>query len=204
MPLPTPSQDPEGVLLIKPKNDNVKDLETNKKLFTNLISNNNPNARVRGINKLYGGGVKIITGNTDETNAIKDLFLEKGAAYLITNFDFVLPGRRVPELILYNVDKGVDEESLKKGLLSKNITLADAENKPHFKIDFKIPARDPKCNHWVMSINPKKYSEFLGKGGFYFEFSKLRLSEFISVKQCRVCFGFEHPSKNCDRAESPK
>ncbi|GBN63905.1 hypothetical protein AVEN_47894-1 [Araneus ventricosus] len=203
-PLPISSQDPEGVLLIKPKNDRVKDFDTNKKLFMNLISSNNPNARVRGINKLYGGGVKIITGSTDEADAIKDLILEKGAADLDQNFEFVLPGRRVPQIILYNVDKGVGEESLKKGLLSKNITLADAENKPHFKIDFKIPARDPKCNHWVLSINPKKYSDFIGKGGFYFEFTKLRLSEFISVKQCKVCFGFGHTSKNCDHAENPR
>ncbi|GBM61504.1 hypothetical protein AVEN_170267-1 [Araneus ventricosus] len=203
-PLPTPSQNPEGVLLIKSKNDKVKDFETNKKLFMNLISSNNPNARVRGINKLYGGGVKIITGSKDEASAIKDLILEKGAAVLNTKFGFVLPGRRVPQLILYNVDKGVDEESLKKGLLSKNITLADAENKPHFKVDFKMPARDPKCNHWVLSINPKKYSDFIGKGGFYFEFTKLRLSEFISVKQCKVCFGFGHTSKNCDHAENPR
>ncbi|GBN31164.1 hypothetical protein AVEN_71248-1 [Araneus ventricosus] len=129
----------------------------------NLISSNNPNARLRGINKLYGGGVKIITGSTDEANALKDLILEKGAADLDTSFDFVIPGRRVPQLILYNVDKGVEEESLKKGILNKNVSLADAENKPHFKIDFKITARDTKCNHWVLSINPKKYTDFLGK-----------------------------------------
>ncbi|GBM75589.1 hypothetical protein AVEN_271499-1 [Araneus ventricosus] len=30
------------------------------------------------------------------------------------------------------------------------------------------------------------------------------LSEFISVKQCKICFGYGHTSRNCDHTQNPR
>ncbi|GBL74996.1 hypothetical protein AVEN_243796-1 [Araneus ventricosus] len=43
----------------------------------------------------------------------------------------------------------------------KNVFLANSNNKPHFIIEFSIPARDKRSCHWVLSINPKKFEEIL-------------------------------------------
>ncbi|GBL85734.1 hypothetical protein AVEN_193181-1 [Araneus ventricosus] len=111
---------------------------------------------------------------------------------------------RTPQLILYNVDKEIEMDILKEGLLSKNLFLADENNKTHFRVEFKIPARDKSNNHWVISVNPKKFIEIRDKGGLYFQWVKLRTSEFIGVKQCKQCFGFGHTAKVCDNTGEPK
>ncbi|GBM01636.1 hypothetical protein AVEN_271903-1 [Araneus ventricosus] len=193
-----PSSKPEGVLLIKPKDDTARNHEFNWKLFVEILQNNNPEVRLRGIGKIYGGGIKLIAASLDEIQAIKEVFMEKCDKEVLEKYDFVVPNRKPPHIILYNVDKDVDQNALKNGLLSKNITLADGNNKPHFQVDFSIPARNSKYNHWVLSVNPKKYNEFIAKEGFYFQFNRLRLKEFVSPRQCRKCFAFGHTTKNCD------
>ncbi|GBN92373.1 Putative protein in type-1 retrotransposable element R1DM [Araneus ventricosus] len=193
-----PHSKPEGVLLIKPKDDTVRSYDTNKKLFLDILQENSPEARLRGIGKLYGGGIKLIAASIDDIQAIRDVFMEKCDKDMIDKFDLVIPDRKPPQIIIYNVDKDVDQNALKIGLLTKNIMLADGNNKPHFKVEFSIPSRNKNCNHWVLSVNPKKYREIIVKEGLYFQFNRLRLKEFVSPRQCRRCFAFGNTTKNCD------
>ncbi|GBN40333.1 Putative protein in type-1 retrotransposable element R1DM [Araneus ventricosus] len=193
-----PSLKPEGVLLIKPKDDTMRNHDTNRKVFADLLQKNDPGARLRGIGKIHGGGIKLIAASTDEIQAIRDVLLEKGDKEVLDKFELVIPNRKAPQIILYNVDKEVDQDALKNGLLAKNILLADGCNKPHFQIDFSIPARNRRFNHWVLSVNPKKFNDFIAKEGLYFQFNRLRLKEFVSPRRCRKCFAFGHTTKNCD------
>ncbi|GBM24534.1 hypothetical protein AVEN_146439-1 [Araneus ventricosus] len=193
-----PFSKPEGVLLIKPKDDAFRSHDSNKKLFLDVLQENSPEARLRGLGKLYGGGVKLITASIEDAQAIKETFLDKCDQELVDKFDLVIPDRRPPQIILYNVEKEVDQSALKLGLLAKNIMLADSNNKPHFNVEFSIPARNRSYNHWVLSVNPKKYREIIAKEGLYFRFSRLRLKDFISPRQCKRCFAFGHTTRNCD------
>ncbi|GBN41573.1 hypothetical protein AVEN_113655-1 [Araneus ventricosus] len=193
-----PTSKPEGVFLIKPKDDTARSHETNKKIFVEALQKNNPEVRLRGIGKIHGGGIKLIAASLQEVQAVKDILLENCDEEVLEKYDIVIPNRKAPQIILYNVDKEVEEGALKSGLLAKSITLADGNNKPHFKIDFSIPARNTKYNHWVLSINPNKFSEIIAKEGLYFQFNRLRIKEFVSPRQCRKCFAFGHTTKNCD------
>ncbi|GBN77039.1 hypothetical protein AVEN_13190-1 [Araneus ventricosus] len=197
-------QDPEGVLLIQPITDIHKDFNRNRALFLGILKENNSVIRVRGVTKLHGGGVKIVTADEAESKLIKQLLLSYDKEKLEDIFEMFIPPRRTPQLILYNVDKEIEMDILKEGLLSKNLFLADENNKPHFRVEFKIPARDKSNNHWVISVNPKKFIEIRDKGGLYFQWVKLRTSEFIGVKQCKQCFGFGHTTKVCDNTGEPK
>ncbi|GBN31492.1 hypothetical protein AVEN_194972-1 [Araneus ventricosus] len=58
-PLLTP-KDPEGILLIKPKGDTLKDFETNKKIFLDILQNNSPGVLLRGVVKIFGGGLSLL------------------------------------------------------------------------------------------------------------------------------------------------
>ncbi|GBM59001.1 hypothetical protein AVEN_145294-1 [Araneus ventricosus] len=191
-------KEPEGILLIKPKDNALNDFEVNRKIILDILQTNSPEARVRGVVKIFGGGVKLIAASPDDIAAIKNTLVEFGDSETMEKFELVTPNRRSPQFILYNVPKEIEEGTLKSGLLAKNIFLADGNNKPHFKLEFSIPGRDKRSNHWVMSINPKKYEDFLSKEGLYFQFTRLRLAEFISIKQCRKCFAFGHTTRGCD------
>ncbi|GBM03325.1 hypothetical protein AVEN_251121-1 [Araneus ventricosus] len=175
-------QEPEGVLLIQPKTDIHKDFNKNRALFLGILKENNSVIRVRGVTRLHGGGVKIVTADEAESKIIKQLMLGYDKEKLEDIFEMFIPPRRTPQLILYNVDKEIEMDILKEGLLSKNLFLADENNKLHFRVEFKIPARDKSNNHWVISVNPKKFIEIRDKEGLYFQWVKLRTSEFIGVK----------------------
>ncbi|GBO04913.1 hypothetical protein AVEN_226632-1 [Araneus ventricosus] len=192
------STEPEGVLLIKPKSELLKDHDEHRKTFLNILREKNPEIRLRSVGKIFGGGLKIVASTEEDVSFIRNVFTDHGDRDLLENFDLIIPNKRFPQLILYNVDKDVKLETLQTGLLAKNIFLANSMNKPHFKIEFSIPAKDRSKNHWVFSINPKKFEEIKEKAGLYFEFTRLRTSEFISVRQCRKCFAFGHTTKKCD------
>ncbi|GBN97831.1 Retrovirus-related Pol polyprotein from type-1 retrotransposable element R1 [Araneus ventricosus] len=196
-PLLTPKE-PEGILLIKPKDETLRDFDANLKIILDILQTNSPEGRLRGVGKIFGGGVKLIAASPDDIVAIKDTIIEHCDKEMLQKFDLVTPNCRFPQFILYNVPKEVEENTLKAGLLAKNIFLTDGNNKAQFKLEFNIPARDQRFSHWVMSVNPKKYEDFKNKEGLYFQFSRLRLSEFISVKQCRKCHAFGHTTKGCD------
>ncbi|GBO15974.1 hypothetical protein AVEN_165001-1 [Araneus ventricosus] len=139
---PSAPTEPEGVLLIKPKSELLKDHDENRKTFLNILREKNPEIRLRSVGKIFGGGLKIVASTEEDVSFIRNVF---------------------PQLILYNVDKDVKLETLQTGLLAKNIFLADSMNKSHFKIEFSIPAKDRSKNHWVLSINPKKFEEIKEK-----------------------------------------
>ncbi|GBN35784.1 hypothetical protein AVEN_79536-1 [Araneus ventricosus] len=128
----SPLEEPEGVLLIKPKADTLKDFIVNRKIFTDILEKFDPSVRLRNIGKFYGGGVRMVAASHGDIMIVKGLFKEYGDKETMNGFDFIIPNRRSPQLIIYNVDKEVDQEQLKAGLLAKNISLADSSNKPHF------------------------------------------------------------------------
>ncbi|GBN69567.1 hypothetical protein AVEN_44603-1 [Araneus ventricosus] len=139
---PSTPTEPEGVLLIKPKSELLKDYDENRKTFLNILRENNPEIRLRSVGKIFGGGLKIVASTEEDVSFIRNVFTDHGDRDLLENFDLIIPNKRFPQLILYNVDKDVKLETLQTGLLAKNIFLANSMNKPHFKIEFSIPAKD--------------------------------------------------------------
>ncbi|GBN03090.1 hypothetical protein AVEN_208858-1 [Araneus ventricosus] len=86
-----PSSKPEGVLLIKPKDDTVRNHESNRKIFVEMLQKNDPGVRLRGIGKIYGGGIKLIAASLDEIQAIKGVLMEKGDSEVLNKYDLVVP-----------------------------------------------------------------------------------------------------------------
>ncbi|GBL53286.1 hypothetical protein AVEN_186435-1 [Araneus ventricosus] len=200
---PPPVLNPEGITLVKPKNENVGNFETNKKLIIELLRKKDPVIRLRSIGKIHGGGLKLVSASLDDAKVIKDLLYDTEDNDLLSSFEFSIPPRRSPQIIVYNVDKKVEPDVFKKGLLAKNLFLADANNAPKFKAEFNIPSRNKELVHWILTINPKNFHEIMDKEGLYFEFSRLRFSEFIGIKQCKKCFLFGHTTKQC-KEETPR
>ncbi|GBL83727.1 hypothetical protein AVEN_132638-1 [Araneus ventricosus] len=106
------SRDPEGILLVKPKEDTHRDFETNRKIILDTLQTHSPEVRLRGVSKIYGGGVKLIAASPDDITAIKDTITENLDSESIKAFDLITPNRRSPQFILYGVPKDTDEKSL--------------------------------------------------------------------------------------------
>ncbi|GBM63919.1 hypothetical protein AVEN_131288-1 [Araneus ventricosus] len=123
---------------------------------------------------------------------------------VMNNFVISLAVRRRPQMILYNIDGEIEAEELQIGLLEKNLFLRDENNYPLFRVDFPIQARNGKGRHWVVSLEPSIFREFNNLRGLYFQWNRIRFSEFVGVRQCRAYLKFGHTAKNCVPGNQPR
>ncbi|GBN71965.1 hypothetical protein AVEN_35142-1 [Araneus ventricosus] len=107
-------------------------------------------------------------------------------------------------MILHNIDGEIEAEELQIGLLEKNLFLRDENNDPLFRVDFPIQAGNGKGRHWVVSLEPSIFREFNNLRGLYFQWNRIRFSEFVGVRQCRACLKFGHTAKNCVPGNQPR
>ncbi|GBN36763.1 hypothetical protein AVEN_60940-1 [Araneus ventricosus] len=157
-----PKIDAEYAILIRPKVPDRQDYNVNKDLITKTLERKNSAARIRAINKINKGGVKIAVADENAVQVIK-LSLESGNE-ISDNFELYIPRRRISQVIVYNIDKDIEnEKDILDGILAKNIFLADKNNEPLVNVNFKIPARNPNFNHWVLSVSPSIFSTLMTK-----------------------------------------
>ncbi|GBM73601.1 hypothetical protein AVEN_140232-1 [Araneus ventricosus] len=85
---PPPVLNPEGIILVKPKNKNIDNFETNKKLITELLRKKDPAIRLRSIFKIHGGGLKLVSASLDDAKVIKYLLCDTEDNDLLSSFEF--------------------------------------------------------------------------------------------------------------------
>ncbi|GBL88833.1 hypothetical protein AVEN_158947-1 [Araneus ventricosus] len=151
--------------------------------------------------KVFEGSVKIITANETDFTAIKELL--ESMLDITEAFEITREQKRKPQVIVYNIDKKIQAEELLEGLLQKNCFLYDADNVPLVKVEFPIQAQNKESRHWVITIDPSIFKELWLKQGLYFNWSRVRFTEFIGIRQCRTCGAFGHTSKYCDDRDKP-
>ncbi|GBN28350.1 hypothetical protein AVEN_248360-1 [Araneus ventricosus] len=83
-------------------------LSENKEIITRVIERVNNTARLRGITKINGGGIKIATAEEDEVKALKAL-LEKEDG-VSEKFEICILRKIWPPVILYNVEKELENK----------------------------------------------------------------------------------------------
>ncbi|GBN03238.1 hypothetical protein AVEN_229018-1 [Araneus ventricosus] len=122
----------------------------------------------------------------------------------MNNFVVSLATRIRPQMILYNIDGEIDAAEFQISLLERNTFLRDENNDPLFRVYFPIQTRNGKSRHWVVSLEPSIFREYNNVRGLYFQWNRIRFSEFVGVRQCRACSKFGHTAKNCDPGNEPK
>ncbi|GBN79406.1 hypothetical protein AVEN_6175-1 [Araneus ventricosus] len=69
---------------------------------------------------------------------------------------------------------------------------------PLVKVEFPIQARNKESRHWPVTIDQSIFKELWLKQGLYFNWSRVRFTEFVGIRQCRTCGVFGHTAKYCD------
>ncbi|GBM04020.1 hypothetical protein AVEN_99210-1 [Araneus ventricosus] len=191
----------EFVLLLKPLGKDKSDYHSNKNLITRALTSKGNALRITSIGRVFGGGVKIVTANETDFTAIKVLL--ESMQDITEAFEITRAQKRKPQVIVYNIDKKIQAEELLEGLLQNNCFLYDANNVPLLKVEFPIQARNKESRHWVVTIDPSIFKELSLKQGLYFNWSRVRFTEFTGIRQCRTCGAFCHTAKYCDDRDKP-
>ncbi|GBN85664.1 hypothetical protein AVEN_171883-1 [Araneus ventricosus] len=103
-----------------------------------IIKKDNQSVRIRSINRIYEGGLRIAVAD-DEIRTIKTSLENEN---IVTDrFELYTPRKRKPQIIIYNAEKELeDQEVLLKELLTKTVFLANKRNESPIK-NFKIHSR---------------------------------------------------------------
>ncbi|GBN29670.1 hypothetical protein AVEN_235212-1 [Araneus ventricosus] len=102
------------------------------------------------------------------------------------------------------------QKELKNNLIENNKKMVDDLRTKIESVNSKTyakctNARNKESRHWVVTIDPSIFKELRLKHGIYFNWSRIRFTEFIgaSGSQCRTCAAFGHTAKYCEDRDKP-
>ncbi|GBM60790.1 hypothetical protein AVEN_125453-1 [Araneus ventricosus] len=151
---------------------------------------------IKNVKKLAKGGVAI---ECDTAKGTETILKEINSNQQLSNaFEAKAPTKRLPRVVIYDVDEAVSKEDFIGTLANQNEGLREQDFPSCFKLKSK---QSGKC-HWVIEVQPKTFHSLLRRKKVFFEWNRLSLREFIRPTRCYKCNRFGHISTNCQQAES--
>ncbi|KAF2902613.1 hypothetical protein ILUMI_03574 [Ignelater luminosus] len=107
-----------------------------------------------------------------------------------------------PRIILQNIDKNLDKDSLLETICKNNRDLVEScggidQFNKQVKEKFRLGGRDKdKCVSVILDVTSKARKEFL-KRRIMLEWESVYAKDYISLMQCFKCYRFGHKSDKC-------
>ncbi|GBN90280.1 hypothetical protein AVEN_79036-1 [Araneus ventricosus] len=185
---------PRHVSLVYPKSGETSSEEVKDTLIRE-VDLNKAKVGIKNIRKIAKGGIAIECRSNKDLGKLLD---EINANQKIADkLEARTPNRKLPRVILYDIDRTVPKEQLLSKLTAQNELDGNA-----LKILFSIRARTQQKCHWVIEAEPQEFKRILQKGKLSFEWSRLSLREFVRPTRCYKCNEYGHISTRCEGKET--
>ncbi|GBN36095.1 hypothetical protein AVEN_152052-1, partial [Araneus ventricosus] len=150
---------------------------------------------IKNIRKISRGGIAIECRSNKDLGKLLDEI--NSNAKISTSLEARVPSKKLPRVILYDVEKTV----IKEQLLTKLVAQNDLNEKA-LKVLFSINSRSHNKCHWVLEAQPSEFKKILKTGKLSFEWSRLSLREFVRPTRCYKCNAYGHISTKCEGKET--
>lgn len=185
------SQANKEVLIVKPKEKKL-----HNEVKKDLINNVDPialNVDVKMGRNLRDGGVILECINEGSINTVKDKIVKD----LGNNYNVSVPKKINPKMKIVNVPSVIskDKEELKRKIVNQNNIDSERNN---FKMDI-IHISNEYRNRFniLIEVDLETYNKFMEMVEVNISLYKCKIFEFLNVRKCYKCCGFNHISKNC-------
>ena len=186
----------ELVIIVEPKDKNKTSVPEMKKKVKESLD---PIKNGFQINKLKTTiktcKTKICTNNEEHHNQMKQkLITELGESYVVRE-----PIQFTPPILLKNVEKDLDNDTIKLALLNQNKEIFEDDD---LKILFSFGRRDSYRKQVVIKTSKENRRKILTYGRVHLSHSICYVDNYIDVAQCNCCYEFGH--KNNSKDENKK
>lgn len=178
---------PNECVVIKPKTkqkNTATRSEMNKKLTKPV--------NVCNVKNVSNGGVLIKCKSVDDSQKIKDeVMLKLGDKYTVT-----VPTKRYPKIKV----AGMSEEMSNDGIVE--LIQSQILMESRIKVLSVYENRRHKNYGAIVEVDPVTFEKAMDKGKLFIGWDVCKITEYINVKRCFNCCGFNHAAKNCKRKKA--
>ncbi|GBM20378.1 hypothetical protein AVEN_222088-1 [Araneus ventricosus] len=180
---------PRHVSLVYPRSEEVKESLLKK------VDLSKAQLGIKNMRKISKGGIAIECRSNKD---LEKLLLEINSNPKVSpTLEARIPARKLPRIILYDVDKTVSKEDLLEKIVAQNDL-----NQQAIKILFSLNGRARDKCHWVLEAQPSEFKKILKKGKMSFEWSRLSLREFVRPIRCYKRNQYGHISTKYEGKET--
>lgn len=185
----------DRIIIIKPK-DNKENttIEEIKNKFLETIKSRRDDIRINNIRKTREKGILIETEDREDITMIKKMDLDK------VELKTELPRKVGPSIIIYDVNKDMTTEEIRKDIWNKNLKRYGLSQEVYdSKINFrlKLKNKNPTLSNWVLEVPARVFHILTERKKIYIEWQSHSVKEYINIARCFKCFGFGHIANKC-------
>lgn len=179
------SKSKSTIVLVKPKNGQNCDLT--EKEFKQQIDPNQ--VQVNCIRKGPKGGLAVVCENQSESDKLEKIAIDKlGENYIIEpqKDQFVM-------LKIIDIGEELSEEEMISALKKQNSHITDRQ----IKVLKSYKVNSSKSFSAIIEVNSETADMLLESGFVKIMFSRCRVFEYVNLRRCFKCQGYNHKASDC-------
>lgn len=181
----------EGILIIKPKNEDDNEDEITVKDIQNNLKPAEIGVGIASVKNTKNGSIIIKVRNEQEAEILQQNIADKMGETVTT----VIPVKRRPCVKIVGFEKDYEEGELLQVLQAQNNNIFT--NDSH--VNVRVTRRMLKSYFSIIECDPKTFQRImsLSEGRVYIGFRSCRIYEHVNITRCYNCFQYGHMSKEC-------
>jgi hypothetical protein len=165
-----------------------------RKVLGGLLDRKSGEVRVKGL-RSQGRNFVLEVHDRSDVDKLKSLGLE-GKGFKVNGE----PRLRDPKVIIFGVDREIEEGDLRESLMARNRDLFEGVTAEEAKAELRPCFRQGRARegvNWVLQVSPRIFQRFTSRGRLYVGLRSCRVSEHIAVVRCFKCQGLGHMGRLC-------
>lgn len=150
--------------------------------------------KIKNVRRMGSRGVLLEAASEDDVEKVigHPGLIEKG-------FKMDRPGRRVPRILIYDVDKNLTEQEIVEAIILQNESIFDVcpDFKSKFKLKFKSGRMREDLVNWVAEVSPEVRTLLRKLDRLFIGWRACRVQDFVMVSRCYKCQMYGHVAKYC-------
>lgn len=190
--LRSPGATTENSILVYPKTD-LNNSQT-RSLLGSKVNFKELQIGVQGVKNLRNGGVLLHTSGKPATEKLRKHLESASETFDVRNLR-----KRDPHIIIYGVEKDVEQELLFENICEQNdITITQPEEKL-FKVKRSLRSDNNFTHHLVVQVAPSIYKTLTNRRRVFIGMSSCQVKKIVWATKCFKCQAYGHIQRFCNR-----